>query len=208
MPDPIPPLAGILLAGGRAERFGGIDKGLVALAGRPLLAHAIARLRPQVAALALNANGDPTRFAAFGLPVIPDPVPDQPGPLAGILAGLDWAAARGLPAAVTVACDTPFFPRDLVARLAPAAGPGCAIAASRDTDGGLQPHPTFGLWPVSLRAPLRAALAAGERRVRAFAESQGGATVPFADPDGFFNINRPADLDAARARWQSGDMPD
>ncbi|MEM6489589.1 MAG: NTP transferase domain-containing protein, partial [Pseudomonadota bacterium] len=113
-PQPVP---AVILAGGRARRMGGGDKSLVRLADRPVLGHVLARLGPQASPIALNANGPAARFADFGLPVLPDTVPDWPGPLAGILAGLDWAAQRGLPQVVTVAADKPFFPRDLVARL-------------------------------------------------------------------------------------------
>ena len=108
---------GVILAGGLATRMGGGDKCLLELASRPLLAHVIERLAPQAGPLALNANGDPARFAPFGLPVLPDSVPGFPGPLAGVLAGLDWAQALGAAQIVTVAADTPFFPTDLVARL-------------------------------------------------------------------------------------------
>ena len=200
---------GIILAGGQGSRMqdGGADKALLSLAGRPLLAHAIARLAPQTAGLALSANGDPARFRGFDVPVLADTVPGYPGPLAGILAGLDWAVAqhasgRGAMAVVSVAVDTPFFPHDLVARLA--AFPQGALAASAT---GL--HPTFALWPVSLRAALRAALAAGQRKVSAFAAAQGMARVEFAGaprecgphpipgPDPFFNINTAADLEQA-----------
>ncbi|HHX88424.1 MAG TPA: molybdenum cofactor guanylyltransferase, partial [Paracoccus sp.] len=123
---------GVILAGGRATRMGGGDKGLRQVAGRRLLDHVIDRLGPQVAGLAINANGDPARLAGFGLPVLPDSLPDHPGPLAGVLAGMDWAAGQGARAIVTAAADTPFFPPDLVARLQAAAGPsGLALAASR-----------------------------------------------------------------------------
>lgn len=193
----IPP--GVILAGGRATRMGGGDKGLRDLHGRPLMAHVIDRLAPQCAALAINANGDPARWSGFGLPVLADDVPDYPGPLAGVLAGLDWAAARGAQAVVTAAADTPFLPRDLVARLA-AAG-GFALAATADDSGRLRVHPTFGLWPVRLRHDLRAALVAGQRRVAGWALDQGAVqvafdTLPF---DPFFNINTAEDLAAAEA---------
>ena len=108
---------GVILAGGRATRMGGGDKGLLQLGGATLLDHVIDRLSPQVAELALNANGDPARFAAYGLPVLADNISEFPGPLAGVLAGLDWAAARGAEAIVTAAADTPFFPCDLVPQL-------------------------------------------------------------------------------------------
>lgn len=192
---------GVILAGGAARRMGGGDKGLLLLGGRPLLAHVIGRLRPQVAALALNANGDPARFAGFALPVIPDPEDVAPlsGPLAGVLAGLDHAAKLGLPRIVTAAWDTPFLPPDLAARLAEAAaaaGTPVAVAATPDPERGTARHPTFALWSVALRAPLRAALAEGVRKVMAFAAPQGCAEAPFpaGPPDPFFNVNRPEDL--------------
>ncbi len=196
-------IGGVILAGGGATRLGGGDKCLLPLGDRPILAHVIARLRPGVAALALSANGDPARFAAFGLPVLPDGPPGAVGPLAGVLAGLDWAAARGLEAIVTAAAATPAFPDSLVTVLG-AVGKerALAIAVSEGPDG-RRAHPTFGLWPVALRAPLRAALAAGERRVGRFAESMGRVAAVFPDPSGdaFFNINTPGDLDLARRRF-------
>lgn len=194
------PLGGVVLAGGRSTRFGR-DKMLAELGGRPLIAHTLDHLRPQVAECAISANGDPARFAAFGLPVLADPVPDHQGPLAGVLAGLDWAAARGFRAIVTAAGDTPEFPEDLVTGLRVAAYSSeahLAVACTLD-GGGLAPHPTFALWPVSLRGALADALSAGERRVRAFAEARGGARAIFEGrgPACFHNVNTPADLVAA-----------
>ncbi len=190
---------GVILAGGRATRMGGGDKGMREVAGRRLLDHVIARLGPQVGAMALNANGDPVRFADFGLPVLPDSLPDWPGPLAGVLAGMDWAAAQGADAVVSVAADTPFFPRDLVARLQAAAGPsGLALAATREGSK-LWRHPTFGLWPVGLRDDLRAALEGGLRKVVFWTDQHGTGLAEFAtEPfDPFFNINTPEDIDTA-----------
>lgn len=189
---------GVILAGGRASRMGGGDKTLLGVAGRPLLARAIARLAPQVAALAISANGDPARLARFGLPVIADETAGHPGPLAGILAGMDWAAAAGASHVLSVAADTPFFPADLGARLA-ATGAPIALAATPDPEGGTQPHPTFGLWPVALRDDLRAALAAGRRRVLTWARDNGAAQAIFpAGPfDPFFNVNVPDDIAGA-----------
>ncbi len=196
-------VAGVILAGGRATRMGGGDKTLLEVAGRPLLAHVIARLAPQVAEIALNANGDPARFAAFGLPVIPDTVPDFAGPLAGVLAGMRWAAARGHAAIVTAAGDTPFFPATLAARLAEAArakGVPLACAATTDPERGLSEHPTFGLWPVALAEDLEAALRHGHvRKVILWTSRHGCARALFDDagPFPFFNVNTPEDLDEA-----------
>ena len=192
-------IMGVVLAGGQATRMGGGDKGLRCVAGKTLLAHVLDRLRPQVDAVALNANGDPSRFDRFALPVVPDTVPDFPGPLAGILAGMDWGAGQGASHIVTVAADTPFFPRDLVCRLDAAAGAsGLAVAATR-RDGRVQRHPTFGLWPVALRDDLRAALADGCRKVSVWVDRHHGHVAEFdTHPfDPFFNINTPHDLSVA-----------
>ena len=188
---------GVILAGGRATRMGGGDKGLRAVGGRRLMDHVLDRLAPQVAGMAINANGDPARLSGFGLPVLADSLPDHPGPLAGVLAGLDWAAGQGADAIVTAAADTPFFPRDLVARLQAAAGPsGLCLAASPDDDGRMQRHPTFGLWPVALRHDLRAALTGGLRKIVLWTDGHGAGTAAFAsDPfDPFFNVNTPEDI--------------
>ena len=187
---------GVILAGGAARRMGGGDKGLLPLGRSTVLGHVIARLGPQVSALALNANGDASRFAALGLPVLPDETADRPGPLAGVLAAMDWAAALGAERVATAAADTPFLPADLVARLA-AAGPGIVLAATPE-GGRPARHPTFGLWPVALRDDLRAALASGVRKVVAWTDPHGAAEAAFPDADAFFNVNTPGDL--ARAR--------
>lgn len=197
---------GVLLAGGLSRRMGGGDKGLEMLAGRPMLAHAIERLRPQVGQLVLNANGDAERFAAFALPVVADASPDFAGPLAGVLAGMRWSEANVPDAAwiATAACDTPFFPRDLVARLRTAAEEDNAAVASAASGG--QGHHVFGLWDIRLADGLEAALANGQRKVQDwiaryphvavnFAPARvGGATI-----DPFYNINTPDDLAQAEA---------
>ena len=202
---------GVILAGGQATRMGGGDKGLLPLGGAPILARVIARLAPQAGPLALNANGDAARFDGFGLPVIPDSIEGFPGPLAGVLAGLDWAAGQGADAIVTVAADTPFFPADLVARRV-AAAQGQAhplvLAATPSAEGertksmsrsGLVRHPTFGLWPVALRDDLRAALQGGLSKVVLWTERHGGRECLFEGGDPFFNVNTPDDLAAAEA---------
>ncbi len=201
---------GVILAGGLATRMGGGDKALLELGGQSLLARVIARLEPQVAGLALNANGDAARFAGFGLPVVADSMDGFAGPLAGVLAGLDWAAEEGADTIVTVAADTPFFPCDLVPRLLLASegmtAPLALAATPRgDTDtksmtAGLIRHPTFGLWPVALRDDLRAALNDGLRKVVIWTDRHGGRLAEFPDSgDPFFNVNTPADLAAAEA---------
>jgi molybdenum cofactor guanylyltransferase len=197
------PIAGVILAGGLSRRMGGGDKCLRPLGGRPILARVIERLAPQVDRLALNANGDPARFAAFGLPVLPDSVAGFAGPLAGVLAGMDWAAGEGLPLIATAAADTPFFPETLVADLQAAmarAGTPLAVAMTEDTERGYSPHPTFGLWSVSLREDLRAALEGGLRKVVDWTRPHGCAEALFAGPgEPFFNVNAPGDLDRAEA---------
>jgi molybdenum cofactor guanylyltransferase len=189
-------VAGVILAGGLSRRMGGGDKSLRPLAGRPLLAHIIERARPQVAALALNANGDAARFAAFGLPVVADSVADFAGPLAGVLAGLDWAAESvpGCSHVASFAGDAPFLPHDLVARLAAALAQGNELACAAS---GGRSHPVFGLWPLALRNALRRALVEeGIRKVDVWTRRYALAAVDFAaiPLDPFFNANRPEDL--------------
>lgn len=188
---------GVILAGGQATRMGGGDKGLRLLGGQSLLARVEARLAPQVGAVALNANGDAARFADFGLPVIADSIPGFAGPLAGVLAGLDWAATQGADTIVTVAADTPFFPCDLVPQLL-LASEGMThplvLAATPDAKRGRARHPTFGLWPVALRDDLRAALADGLRKVVLWTDKHAGREAFFPQEDAFFNVNTPDDL--------------
>lgn len=202
-------IPGVILAGGQATRMGGGDKCLLDLGGQSLLEHVIGRIAPQVGALALNANGDPARFGGYGLPVLSDSVADFAGPLAGVLAALDWAAGFGAQHVVSVAADTPFFPTDLVARLqgaAASAGTSVALAATADAKRGALRQPTFGLWPVALRDDLRAALESGTRKIVLWTDKHGAATAVF-DPtphDPFFNINTAQDLDIARAMLAGG----
>lgn len=198
---------GVILAGGRATRMGGGGKALRMLGGRRLIDHVITRLAPQCDALAISANDDPARLAEFCLPVLPDSLPDHPGPLAGVLAGLDWAAAQGAGAIVTVAVDTPLFPGDLVARLMAGAGAsGLCLAASPDATGQLRRHPTFGLWPVALRQDLRAALIGGLRKVAIWADAHDAGIARFdsAPFDPFFNVNTPDDMVMAEALLRAG----
>jgi molybdopterin-guanine dinucleotide biosynthesis protein A len=188
-------IAAVILAGGQARRMGGGDKGLRTVGGVTILARVIERMRPQVAAMVLNANGDPARFAPFGLPVVEDAVPGHQGPLAGILAGLHWAVCvPHIIAVVSVPSDTPFLPVDLVARLRGAAATptGCL---SRAASGGWA-HPVVGLWPLSILPFMRDALAAGVTKVDAFTAGHTMRTVEWrTDPlDPFFNANSPDDL--------------
>ncbi len=203
-------IAGVILSGGRSSRMGGGDKTLLTVGGKPLLKRAIERLKPQTAALAINANSSIEKYSEFGLPVVPDSMPGRQGPLAGILAGLDWAVESGFDRIVSVAGDTPFFPGNLVEKMyeeARAKGAAIAIAATRPQDVGLARHPTFGLWSVSLREDLRSALQSGTRKIVAWADRHGTLAVEFAirGHDPFFNINTPEDISLAeRIAKESG----
>ncbi|MBZ9815102.1 molybdenum cofactor guanylyltransferase MobA [Mesorhizobium sp. CA7] len=203
-------VAGIILAGGQSRRMGGGDKPLLSLGKARLIDHVATRLRPQVATLGLNANGDPARFAGMDLPVIQDTMPGHAGPLAGILTGLEWAATQtGCRWLVSAAGDTPFFPYNLVERLVVAAldRPGTIAVASSDG----RWHPTFALWPLGLRDALRHFLVDEDnRRVSTFMERHGHVEVEFPmieargqKIDPFFNINTPDDLAAAERLLQS-----
>lgn len=184
---------GLILAGGLARRMGGGDKGMRQVGGRSVLERVIERLSPQVSHLVLNANGDPARFDPLGLPVVADTLPDHPGPLAGVLAGLDWAAANALDWVVSVPADAPFLPGDLVARLHAALGTApMACAAS-----GGQTHHVIGLWPVAIRIRLREALQSGLRKVGAFTAGAALAEWPATPVDPFFNVNTREDLETA-----------
>ena len=192
-----PATPGVLLAGGLARRMGGGDKPMRQIGGRTILDRVIARLQPQCDGLILNANGDPARFAAFGLPVVADSVADFPGPLAGILAALDWAAANRPDVAfiLSAAADCPFLPRDLVSRLHRARAEEkaeLAVAAS-----GGQSHPVIGLWNVALREELRHALVVEDiRKIDRWTARYKLATVewPTAPLDPFFNANTMDDI--------------
>lgn len=195
-------IAGVILAGGLSTRMGGGDKCLLPLQGQTVLHHVVARLAPQVGAVVLNANGDARRFARYGLPVVQDSVQGFVGPLAGVLAGLDWAAENGFSHVVSAAADSPFFPTTLVKGLqfaCEASGQGLAMVQSPRAGGGYFRQPTFALYPVALREDLRVALATGVRKVIQWAEPQGCAPIVFHNrtPDPFFNINTPDDLEQA-----------
>jgi len=190
-------IPGVLLAGGLARRMGGGDKPMRTIGGRTILERVIARLKPQCDGLILNANGDPARFAAFGLPVIPDGVADFPGPLAGILAGLDWTAANrpGVKWMLSTAADCPFLPRDLVSRLHRAREAENAELAVAASDG--QSHPVIGLWNVDLREQLRHALVVEDvRKIDRWTARYRLATVtwPIKPLDPFFNANTVEDI--------------
>lgn len=192
--------AAIILAGGKALRMGGLDKCLSDVGGQVLLSRVVAIVAPHVDLLAISANGDPDRFHRFKLPVLPDTLGFDAGPLAGVLAGLDWAAEQGIDTLISVPGDTPFLPADLVPRLLIASKPtGTSLAASPDPTGRLRRHPTCALWPVKRRHALRASLNEGLRKVGLWADQEGASTEIFgSDPfDPFFNVNTPDDLDRA-----------
>ena len=187
-----PPTLGIVLAGGLARRLGGGDKAMRQVGGRSVMERLLERLGPQVSGMVINANGDPARFASLGLSVVADSLSDHPGPLAGVLAGLDWAAtnAPGVEWVVSVPGDSPFLPSDLVIRLHEARGTvNMACAGS-----GGRVHPVVALWPVSARLRLRNALVAGQRKVGAFTEGAAIAEWPAEPVDPFFNVNTLEDL--------------
>ena len=195
-------MLGVVLAGGLARRMGGGDKALLPLLGRPMLSHLLARLAPQVEAVALSANGDPARFAgvAPGVAVLPDSLPGHPGPLAGILAGMDHAAGLGMGWVLSVPGDTPLVPPDLVARLR---GSGAVIACAASAG---RLHPPVALWPVELREALRAAIRAGEGKVGRWAALHGAAAVEWAG-DPFLNANAPEDLTVLEAALRDQNSP-
>lgn len=194
------PTLGLVLAGGLARRMGGGDKPLTMIGGVTILDRVLARFAPQCVSVIINANGDPARFAATGLPVVADDVPDFAGPLAGILAGLDWAAAHAPDIAfvVSVPGDCPFLPRDLVVRLHEARTmQGTPLACAKS--GGWR-HPVVGLWPVALRSDLREAVTReGLRKIEVWTARHGVALADWPDEpvDPFFNVNTPDDAAAA-----------
>ncbi|MFO1415651.1 MAG: molybdenum cofactor guanylyltransferase MobA [Burkholderiales bacterium] len=188
-------VTGIVLAGGMGRRMGSVDKGLVPLAGQPMVAHVLARLAPQVGAIVINANQNADRYAAFGHPVVPDEVGGFAGPLAGLHAGMTRAAT---PYVVTVPCDSPFLPADLVPRLAAALAARRAQLAVAYT--GAQPHPVFALVDRGVLGHLAAFLQGGGRKIDAWYATLAVAAVPFDDEEAAFrNINTPDELAAAAA---------
>ncbi|WP_368373117.1 molybdenum cofactor guanylyltransferase MobA [Rubellimicrobium arenae] len=191
------PIPAVIVAGGLARRMGGGDKMLRPLGTGTILSEILRRLGPQASPVAINANGDPARFAAFGLIVLPDPVEGRPGPLAGLLAAMEWAERLGAREVLSVPGDAPFLPPDLLPRLRQAGAPAIASSGGRD-------HPVAGLWPSALGAQLRDDLSGGLRRVLDFADRQGARRVVFdlgaGGPDPFLNINTPEDLTKA-ASW-------
>ena len=203
-------VAGVILAGGLASRMGGGDKSLKSLGKKTILQHVIDRLSPQVTNIALNANGDPRRFAKFKIPVIHDQTEQFLGPLAGVLSGLEWANELGFSHIVTVAADTPFFPSLLVRKLCNSlhnSGSQIALAATEDQNSKkIIRHPTFGLWPVSLREDLKNSLDLGVRKVILWTETHKQVDVLFniEVEDPFFNVNTYNDLDIAQRRLNLG----
>ena len=200
---------GVILAGGLARRMGGGDKSLLSLgASSRVLDQVIARLGAQVDQMVLNANGDPERFDEFGLPVVANSLDGFLGPLAGVLAGLDYAADHGFDHIVSVAADTPFFPTDLVSALETATKQmdvPIALAATKIEGGKTVRHPTFGLWHVALREDLRSALQDGLRKVVLWTDQHGAETHVFdsGEIDPFFNINTPEDLELANKMMET-----
>ena len=196
-----PPILGLVLAGGLARRMGGGDKPLIEIGGAPILDRVLARFAPGCAQIILNANGDPSRFAAYRLPVVADDVPGFAGPLAGILAGLDWAAQNrpDLAWLASVPADCPFLPSDLVPRLhAVRLMQATPLACARS---GTQRHPVVGLWPVALRSDLRHALVnEGLHKIETWTARHGVALADWpAEPiDPFFNVNTPEDVAEAQ----------
>lgn len=202
MSEAYPPTLGVLLAGGLARRMGGGDKPLRAIGGKTILARVIERLAPQCDGLILNANGDPARFSDTGLPIVPDGVRGFAGPLAGILAALDWAAQTrpDIAFVASVAADTPFIPHDFVSRLHAACTAADVPLACAESDG--QTHPVNGLWRVDLREDLRHALVVEDmRKIDRWTARHGIAHAGWASApvDPFFNANTPEDIARAEA---------
>jgi molybdenum cofactor guanylyltransferase len=205
----IPPTLGLVLAGGLARRMGGGDKARIRVGGATILQRVLGCIGPQCTVVILNANGDPARFADIGLPVVADSVPDFAGPLAGILAGLEWAAANvpDIEWIASVPGDCPFLPKNLVARLHETrAAAGLPLACARS---GEWRHPVVALWPVTLRDDLRHALVDEDlHKIEIWTARHGIAIADWpAEPiDPFFNVNTPED--AAKAEALAAQFPD
>ena len=200
------PVTGVVLAGGLSRRMGGGDKGLLELAGKPMLRHVIDRLAPQVSTMIINANGDPQRFSAFALPVVADTVEGFVGPLAGVLAGMRWSASKAPKARwiVTAPGDAPLLPRDLVERMMEAVTEREGAIALAQSGGEM--HPVIGLWPIALMQDLEEQLKAGVRKVLHWTDRHGTVAVPFPcqrfcglSIDPFYNANTPQELGELRA---------
>jgi len=196
-------VTGVLLAGGRARRMGGHDKGLIELAGRPLAMHVLERLRPQVAEVVLNANRNRVSYEALGVRVVPDSIEGYPGPLAGLLAGMEAAST---PLVISAPCDSPFVPPDLVARLYRARETRDAeLAVAHD---GERQQPVFLLAPTALAPALREWLLQGGRKIDAWFADRRVVDVPFTDsPDAFLNINTEAERAAVEQRLRAAESP-
>lgn len=192
-------IAGLIIAGGQGSRMGGVDKCLLTVNGVSLLNLCQQRLAPQVSRWALNANGEPRRFGAelpAEIPVLADTQPDL-GPLGGVITGLHWLQPQNQQWLLTVAADTPFFPEDLADRLGLALQGGGRLAIACQQS---RLHPLFGLWHQSLLQPLQDCARRGELKMQQLVRDLDCATVEFDDPDAFFNINRPEDLQLAKGR--------
>lgn len=199
MPDT--EICGVVLAGGKSARMAGADKALATLGGETLVSRALRRLAPQVSALAVSTNSEDPRMSALGVPLLNDSVPGFAGPMAGLLAAMDWAASRGAKFVLTVPVDTPFFPEDLATRFMDNMTGDAVIAASGPPGGPMRHHPVVGLWRPELRDDLRKALLAGDRKIRLWAARHHAAVASFEEENGvdpFYNINTDAALQAAR----------
>ena len=205
-------IPGIILAGGLSRRMGGGDKGLLMLGKTTIIERVIDKILPQVGSLAININGDSSRFPDYKLPIIPDSIKGYLGPLSGILAGMEWAFKNGNRYIATVAADTPFLPDDLIKRLhamVKSKNLNIGIAASRTLSGDdVFIHPTFGIWEVALKDDLRDALANDTRKIMFWAKKfkldyyYFETSDKLSDP--FFNINTPDDLEEAKYRLKKG----
>ncbi len=205
-------IPGIILAGGLSRRMGGGDKGLLMLGKTTIIERVIDKILPQVGSLAININGDSSRFPDYKLPIIPDSIKGYLGPLSGILAGMEWAFKNGNRYIATVAADTPFLPDDLIKRLnamVESKNLNIGIAASRILSGDdVFIHPTFGIWEVALKDDLRDALANDTRKIMFWAKKfkldyyYFDTSDKLSDP--FFNINTPDDLEEAKYRLKKG----